>query len=180
MWYFVRPFSIVPPQTRTHSRTTVMVSFLDVTGIKPCPDLSPNQNARLATVNHDTCCPVAVELLSNDAYLLTAVGLFRLQDDISVIPCSCRLRATTISQPFLTAVLVVWNAFQARENDTFVDSELCSYTGDGTPLLQLSDHSSTWKSTRFNILKDNGDGGSNTAGVVWKPRNPVFVTLRQS
>ncbi|GFW09589.1 hypothetical protein TNCV_3996951 [Trichonephila clavipes] len=28
-------------------------------------------------------------------------------------------------------------------NDTFVDSELCSYTGDSTPLLQLSDHSST-------------------------------------
>ncbi|GFV78717.1 uncharacterized protein TNCV_3168181 [Trichonephila clavipes] len=28
-----------------HSRTTVMVSFLDVTGIKQCPDLFPNQNA---------------------------------------------------------------------------------------------------------------------------------------
>ncbi|GFU74438.1 uncharacterized protein TNCV_2091631 [Trichonephila clavipes] len=28
-----------------NSRATVMVSFLDVTGIKPCPDLSPNQNA---------------------------------------------------------------------------------------------------------------------------------------
>ncbi|GFV87437.1 uncharacterized protein TNCV_4034091 [Trichonephila clavipes] len=27
-----------------NSRTTVMVSFLDVTGIKPCPYLSPNQN----------------------------------------------------------------------------------------------------------------------------------------
>ncbi|GFW40182.1 uncharacterized protein TNCV_5118651 [Trichonephila clavipes] len=26
-----------------NSRTTVMVSFLDVTGIKPRPDLSPNQ-----------------------------------------------------------------------------------------------------------------------------------------
>ncbi|GFW37423.1 hypothetical protein TNCV_860301 [Trichonephila clavipes] len=43
---------------------------------------------------------------------------------------------------FLTAVPVVWNAFQARET-TLVDSELCSYAGDGTPLLQLSDHSST-------------------------------------
>ncbi|GFU25108.1 uncharacterized protein TNCV_3360431 [Trichonephila clavipes] len=31
--------------TDRNSRTTVMVSFLDVTGIKPCPDLSPNQNA---------------------------------------------------------------------------------------------------------------------------------------
>ncbi|GFU79253.1 uncharacterized protein TNCV_2137761 [Trichonephila clavipes] len=28
-----------------NSTTTVMESFLDVTGIKPCPDLSPNQNA---------------------------------------------------------------------------------------------------------------------------------------
>ncbi|GFU33717.1 uncharacterized protein TNCV_2047901 [Trichonephila clavipes] len=28
-----------------NSRTTVMVSFLDVTGIKPCPYLSPNQNS---------------------------------------------------------------------------------------------------------------------------------------
>ncbi|GFX68774.1 uncharacterized protein TNCV_4070181 [Trichonephila clavipes] len=28
-----------------NSRTTVTVSFLDVTGIKPGPDLSPNQNA---------------------------------------------------------------------------------------------------------------------------------------
>ncbi|GFX58830.1 uncharacterized protein TNCV_805341 [Trichonephila clavipes] len=28
-----------------NSRTTVMVSFLDVTGKKPCPDFSPNQNA---------------------------------------------------------------------------------------------------------------------------------------
>ncbi|GFX70939.1 hypothetical protein TNCV_1689221 [Trichonephila clavipes] len=41
---------------------------------------------------------------------------------------------------FLTAVPVVWNAFQARETTL---CELCSYTGDGTPLLQLSDHSST-------------------------------------
>ncbi|GFU08308.1 uncharacterized protein TNCV_932181 [Trichonephila clavipes] len=28
-----------------NSRTAVMVSFLDVTGIKPCPNLSSNQNA---------------------------------------------------------------------------------------------------------------------------------------
>ncbi|GFV48528.1 uncharacterized protein TNCV_5068131 [Trichonephila clavipes] len=28
-----------------NNRTTLMVSFLDVTVIKPCPDLSPNQNA---------------------------------------------------------------------------------------------------------------------------------------
>ncbi|GFW23909.1 uncharacterized protein TNCV_945931 [Trichonephila clavipes] len=37
-----------------NSRTTVMVSFLDVTGIKPCPDLSPNQNAfRIASGDDD-------------------------------------------------------------------------------------------------------------------------------
>ncbi|GFX51677.1 uncharacterized protein TNCV_5013801 [Trichonephila clavipes] len=51
MWSSVRPFSIMPPQTRT----TVMVSFLDVTGIKPCPDLSPNQNAlRIASGTEPT------------------------------------------------------------------------------------------------------------------------------
>ncbi|GFX25348.1 hypothetical protein TNCV_1275081 [Trichonephila clavipes] len=44
MWSSVRPFSIMPPPDK-NSRTTVMVSFLDVTGIKPCPDLFPNQNA---------------------------------------------------------------------------------------------------------------------------------------
>ncbi|GFW35321.1 uncharacterized protein TNCV_594721 [Trichonephila clavipes] len=38
-----------------NSRTTVMVSFLDVTGIKPCRDLSPNQNAlRIASGTEPT------------------------------------------------------------------------------------------------------------------------------
>ncbi|GFX70149.1 uncharacterized protein TNCV_4615871 [Trichonephila clavipes] len=38
-----------------NSRTTVMVSFLDVTCIKPCPDLSPNQNAlRIASGTEPT------------------------------------------------------------------------------------------------------------------------------
>ncbi|GFW37249.1 uncharacterized protein TNCV_5021471 [Trichonephila clavipes] len=38
-----------------NSRTTVMVFFLDVTGIKPCPDLSPNQNAlRIASGTEPT------------------------------------------------------------------------------------------------------------------------------
>ncbi|GFY35745.1 uncharacterized protein TNCV_4841211 [Trichonephila clavipes] len=32
-----------------NSRTTVLASFLDVTRIKPCPDLSPNQNALRST-----------------------------------------------------------------------------------------------------------------------------------
>ncbi|GFU61236.1 uncharacterized protein TNCV_3002851 [Trichonephila clavipes] len=38
-----------------NSRTTVMVSFLDVTGIKPCPDLSLNQNTlRIASGTEPT------------------------------------------------------------------------------------------------------------------------------
>ncbi|GFT88879.1 uncharacterized protein TNCV_906891 [Trichonephila clavipes] len=54
MWSSVRPFSIMPPQEK-NTRTTVMVSFLYVTGIKPCPDLSPNQNAlRIASGTEPT------------------------------------------------------------------------------------------------------------------------------
>ncbi|GFY17967.1 uncharacterized protein TNCV_3384601 [Trichonephila clavipes] len=38
-----------------NTRTTVMVSFLDVTGIKPCLDLSPNQNTlRIASSTEPT------------------------------------------------------------------------------------------------------------------------------
>ncbi|GFX35785.1 uncharacterized protein TNCV_745781 [Trichonephila clavipes] len=38
-----------------NSRTTVMASFLDVTGIKPCPDLSPNKNTlRIASGTEPT------------------------------------------------------------------------------------------------------------------------------
>ncbi|GFT93679.1 uncharacterized protein TNCV_1920541 [Trichonephila clavipes] len=38
-----------------NSRITVMVSFLDIIGIKPCPDLSPNQNAlRIASGTEPT------------------------------------------------------------------------------------------------------------------------------
>ncbi|GFV25642.1 uncharacterized protein TNCV_1459571 [Trichonephila clavipes] len=38
-----------------NSRTTVMVSFLDITGIEPCLNLSPNQNAlRIASGTEPT------------------------------------------------------------------------------------------------------------------------------
>ncbi|GFW39920.1 uncharacterized protein TNCV_5116031 [Trichonephila clavipes] len=41
-----------------NSRTTIMVSFYDVTGIKPCPDLSSNQNAlRIASGTEATLIP---------------------------------------------------------------------------------------------------------------------------
>ncbi|GFV90158.1 hypothetical protein TNCV_4378741 [Trichonephila clavipes] len=64
-----------------------------------------------------------------------------MQDDISVISCSCRRRvATTNLSDSCTRGL---ERFPSARNDTFADYELCSYTGDGTPLLQLSDYSST-------------------------------------
>ncbi|GFW41401.1 uncharacterized protein TNCV_464921 [Trichonephila clavipes] len=105
-----------------NSRTTVMVSFLDVTGIKPCPNLSPNQNAlRITSGTEPTlirCRPrVATANLSNS--------------------CTCGLER-----------------FRSARNDTFVDPELCSYTRDGTALLQLSDHSSTCEVVQ-DALKDN-------------------------
>ncbi|GFV30877.1 hypothetical protein TNCV_4013111 [Trichonephila clavipes] len=66
---------------------------------------------------------------------------FRLQVDILVILCSCRPRmATTNLSNSCTCGL---ERLPSARNDTFVDSQLCSYTGDSTPLLQLSDHSST-------------------------------------
>ncbi|GFV77134.1 hypothetical protein TNCV_1771461 [Trichonephila clavipes] len=67
--------------------------------------------------------------------------LFRLQDDISVVPGSCRPRVATTN--LSNSCICGLERFQSARNDTFVDSELCSYTGDGTPLLQLSDNSST-------------------------------------
>ncbi|GFU10339.1 transposable element Tcb1 transposase [Trichonephila clavipes] len=58
--------------------------------------------------------------------------------DISVIPCSCRPRlATTNLSNSCTCGL---ERLPSARNDTFDDSQLCSYTGDSTLLLQLSDH----------------------------------------
>ncbi|GFX00809.1 retrotransposable element Tf2 protein type 1 [Trichonephila clavipes] len=54
---------------------------------------------------------------------------------------------------FLTAVPVVWNAFKSAKRH-FVDSELCSYTGDCTSLLQLPDHSSTCE-----VVQTDSDNG---------------------
>ncbi|GFY11854.1 hypothetical protein TNCV_4973541 [Trichonephila clavipes] len=48
-----------------------MVSFLDVTGIKPCPDLSPNQNAlRIASGTEPTL------IRKEDTTPLTVVQFF--------------------------------------------------------------------------------------------------------
>ncbi|GFW12839.1 hypothetical protein TNCV_3885491 [Trichonephila clavipes] len=43
--------------------------------------------------------------------------------------------------------------FPSVRNDTFVDSELCSYTGDGPLLLQLFDHSSACEVIQFISIK---------------------------
>ncbi|GFT46719.1 hypothetical protein TNCV_4026491 [Trichonephila clavipes] len=56
-------------------------------------------------------------------------------------PRSCRPAAATTN--LSNSCTCGLERFPSARNDTFVDSELCSYTGDGTPLLQLSDHSST-------------------------------------
>ncbi|GFV74396.1 uncharacterized protein TNCV_5128381 [Trichonephila clavipes] len=58
-----------------NSRTTVMVSFFDVTGIKPCPDLSPNQNAlRIASGTEPTLIRKenTTPMISCPVFVLTA------------------------------------------------------------------------------------------------------------
>ncbi|GFS69184.1 uncharacterized protein TNCV_4010321 [Trichonephila clavipes] len=63
-----------------NSRTTVMVSFLDVTGIKKCPDLSPNQNAlRLASGTEPTL------IRKEDTTPLTVVQFFLLSAPLSTV-----------------------------------------------------------------------------------------------
>ncbi|GFU35636.1 uncharacterized protein TNCV_2099341 [Trichonephila clavipes] len=130
-----------------NSRTTVMVSFLDVTGIKPCPDLFPNQNAlRIAfdtkptlIRKEDTAPLTVVQFLCSLHHCKrwrrwsTFNGRQRSGrwDDISVIPCSCRPRAATTN--LSNSCTCGLKRFPSARNDTFVDSELCSYTGDGTP-----------------------------------------------
>ncbi|GFU03563.1 hypothetical protein TNCV_2257661 [Trichonephila clavipes] len=107
-----------------------MVSFLDVTGIKPCPDLSPNQNAlRIASGTEPTL------IRKEDMTPLISYPVFVLSAPL------CLLRAATAN--LSNSCTCGLERFLSVRNDTFVDSELCSYTGDGTPLLQLSDHSST-------------------------------------
>ncbi|GFX76468.1 hypothetical protein TNCV_2130191 [Trichonephila clavipes] len=134
-----------------------MASFLDVTGINPCPDLSPNQNAlRIASGTEttlirkeDTTPLTVVQFLCSLHHCKrwrwwsTFNGRQRSGrwDDISVIPCSCRLRAATTN--LSNNCTCGLERFPSARSDTFVDSELCSYIGDGTLLLQLSDHSST-------------------------------------
>ncbi|GFU54623.1 hypothetical protein TNCV_2160961 [Trichonephila clavipes] len=118
-----------------------MVSFLHVTGIKSCPDLSPNQNALRITsgteptlIRKEDTTPLTVvqflcslhhskrwrrwstfNAIQRSGRRANGSPLWRrlATDDISVIPCSCGPRTATTN--FLTAVPVVWNAFQAHE-----------------------------------------------------------------
>ncbi|GFW65103.1 uncharacterized protein TNCV_393691 [Trichonephila clavipes] len=110
-----------------NSRTTVTVSFLGVTGIKPGPVLSSNQNALRNTSGTE---PTLIH--EEDTTPLV---------DISVIPCSCRPGVVTTN--LSNSCTCGLERLPSARNDTFVDSQLCSYTGDSTPLLHLSDHSST-------------------------------------
>ncbi|GFY33495.1 hypothetical protein TNCV_4538231 [Trichonephila clavipes] len=53
MWSSVHPFSIMLPRQELQDHRNGV--FLDVTGIKPCPDLSPNQNTlRIASGTEST------------------------------------------------------------------------------------------------------------------------------
>ncbi|GFW56619.1 hypothetical protein TNCV_1863291 [Trichonephila clavipes] len=82
-----------------------MVSFLDVTGIKPFPDLSPNQNAlRIASGTEPTL------IRKQDTTPLTVVQFLMIYRSSTAVYVLERPPPT-----FLTAVPVVWNAFQARE-----------------------------------------------------------------
>ncbi|GFV25201.1 hypothetical protein TNCV_2565851 [Trichonephila clavipes] len=65
-----------------------------------------------------------------------------LQNDISVIHCSCFPMAVTTN---LSSIYTYGSDGLCTRNDTFVDSELLCYTGQITPLLQLPKHSSTRK-----------------------------------
>ncbi|GFW35488.1 uncharacterized protein TNCV_3071161 [Trichonephila clavipes] len=94
------------------SRTTVTVSFLDVTGLKRGLDLSPNQNAlRIASGTESTLirkedttplisCPVFLCSLHHSKRWrrwVTFNGMHRSGrwDDTSVLPCSSRPRTST-------------------------------------------------------------------------------------
>ncbi|GFV42877.1 hypothetical protein TNCV_2593251 [Trichonephila clavipes] len=60
---------------------------------------------------------------------------------VSAISCSCRPREASAN--LSNSCTCSLERFSSAQNDTFVDSELCSYTGDSTPLLKLSDYYST-------------------------------------
>ncbi|GFV79822.1 uncharacterized protein TNCV_1726471 [Trichonephila clavipes] len=134
-----------------NSKTTVTVSFLGVTGKKPGPDLSPNQNVLKITSGTE---PTLIH--KEDTTPLV---------DTSVIPCSCRPRvATTNLSNSCTCGL---ERLSSARNRTFIDSQLCSYTGDSTPLLQLSDHSSTCEVIQFGLAIHQNDHQARRRFVEW-------------
>ncbi|GFV46091.1 protein outspread [Trichonephila clavipes] len=149
-----------------NSRTTVMVSLLDVTGIKPYPDLSPNQNAlRIASGTEptlirkeDTTPLTIVQFLCSLHHCKrwrrwsTFNGMQRSGRQANRPPF-CRPRAATTN--LSNSCTCGLERFPSARNDTFLDSELCGYTGDGTPLLQLSDHSSTCEVVQVSDLSSS-------------------------
>ncbi|GFU69108.1 structural maintenance of chromosomes protein 2-2 [Trichonephila clavipes] len=103
-----------------------MVSFLDVTGIKPCPDLSPNQNALRIASGTEPTPSVTRPPLTVVQFLcsLHHCKRWRWWSTFNGRQRSGRmiyrpsLAVVVLGRPpptFLTAVPVVWNAYQARE-----------------------------------------------------------------
>ncbi|GFW00330.1 hypothetical protein TNCV_4355271 [Trichonephila clavipes] len=139
-----------------------MVFFLDVTDIKPCPDLSPNQNAlRIASGTEPT--------------------LIRKEDMTPLISCLvfvhsaplCRPRAVTTNLSNSCTCGV--ERFPSERNDTFVDSEFCSYTGDDITENVASLELSKFLCFLLNALLRRNVGGDvslqRNTPRDWKPRS---------
>ncbi|GFX90868.1 uncharacterized protein TNCV_3166991 [Trichonephila clavipes] len=173
-----------------NSWTTVMVSFIDVTGIKPCSDLSPNQNAlRIASgteptrIRKEDTTPLAVVPFLCSLHHCkrwrrwsTFNGRQRSRRANRPPLCEgvwphCRPQEATTNLPNSSTCGL--ERFPSARNDTFVDSELCSYTGDGTPLLQLSDHSFTCEVVQKEAPRFDR-GTSRSAIECSTPRQRIF------
>ncbi|GFV98784.1 hypothetical protein TNCV_2913011 [Trichonephila clavipes] len=100
-----------------------------------------------------------------------------MQDNISAIPCSCRPRVapTNLSNSCTCGL----ERFPSARNDTFVDSELCSYTGDSTPLLKLSDNYSTCEVVQVTSSSHISRTGTCSEYVELRLRPSFYSTVEQ-
>ncbi|GFX33631.1 uncharacterized protein TNCV_1932981 [Trichonephila clavipes] len=152
-----------------NSSTTVMVSFLDVTGIKPGPSFSPNQNTlRIASgteptlIRKEDMTPLSVvQFLCSLHHCKrwrrwsTFNGRQRSGRRANMALCEgvwpqmiyrSSPAVVVLGRPpptFLTAVSVVWNDFQARETTLLLIPNSAATLVTVQSLLHLSDHSST-------------------------------------
>ncbi|GFU66956.1 hypothetical protein TNCV_4296081 [Trichonephila clavipes] len=113
-----------------------MVSFLDVIGIKPCPDLSPNQNAlrissgtELILIRKEDTAPLTVvQFLCS----LHHCKRWRRWSTFNYRQRSGRCRPRAATTNLSNSCTCGLERFPSARNDTFIDSELCSYTGDAS------------------------------------------------